>query len=519
MTGRTLPQTASLALAATLAGGLTFGLSPQPAVAKPASPAAPTPAPTPAAPAAPAAPAKPAAPSKFADRAALKPAGPAKSPIVTEATLQDALNTANGSRKVLIVTLAMGPRQKEAADKLWTNTPLAQWAYKHALVFGVTRQEDLDVLQSIDAVPTGATNDPICFLDSKQLRIFGSAIPQKGSRIANPKADPAIGSLLKLHWTLSRKCETDEGLAAVHMRPDPAEEGKIRSEMARRMFACTEPGEREVTPVPLPSQWLEQLLAARTRLALLRDKPEAERSAADMIKAEQEMLRLYVWSLWHDDLIGARHGVLARELADLARTSELTRLTLTRMRDSALATHWHREAGLITEVIMLGRMIGDGEELMRFLDDSLNDADVVTTMPASDRMKYELILRQANWSVGGDPAKLVDSIIKSASDSAPKNMNPQAWFEVRVTRTALQRLQLGRSVILSREGKFPIDSLRSAAAQLAGTEQRHLLLPAAMTALAAGEGELAVIFLDQAAKSGTEPGIIDPLKALAAKLK
>ena len=381
--------------------------------------------------------------AQAADKPASKPAARehALSPLLLEGTLQDALNKANAERRVLVVVQAKGPGRLEAITKLWTVPAMAAWAKRHAIVYGVTEESDLRTIANIDAT---SSPEPICFLDSKQLRLFGSGIPQRATRLANPKTEPSLGTLLKLDWTLMKKAEGDAGLAAARGEPAKPEFDAEGKEVVARIAAIAGLTAEETAAMGSvdAAAWLREVLTNRAGLSSTDAKVKAE--------AETKHLRLYIAAMNDEALLGARVTVLAPELAAAAKASPVLREQLGKLRQAMLLGPWYRDGRLALEALALSRVTGE-EELLRFVDDSLNDVDAIVIMPLVERAKYEMLLRQVGW--GGpvnthEATTWVNAAVRRLGEGKPTRMSDEQWAMLAPLRRSVSALQASRAVAL-----------------------------------------------------------------------
>jgi len=449
---------------------------------------------------------------------------PAPSPLLLEGSLQQALDKANGERRVLVVAQAKGPGRMEAINKVWTVPALAAWAKRHAIVYGVTQEGDLRTIQNIEAVNSP---EPICFLDSKQLRIFGSGIPQRGNRLTNPRTEPMMGTLLKLDWTLMKKAEADAGLAAARGEPAKPEFDADGQEVAARVAAIAGLTADEIVAMGGvdAALWLRQVLTNRAGLS--------SADAKTKVEAEEKHVRLYVAAMNDEALLGARIAVLAPELAAAAKASPSLRERLGGIRQAMLVGPWYRQGRLALEVLAMSRITGE-EELLRFVDDSLNDVDAAVIMPFVERAKYEMLLRQVGW--GGpvnayEAATWVDGAMRRLTEAKPGRMSDEQWAILAPLRRSASVLQASRAVALVALGaKAETGGADDGAAPDMATEESRrkafaesvqrlvkadeaTTKAAACAALAAGQSESAVMLLE--GDGGWQAG----LRKLAAEMR
>ena len=430
------------------------------------------------------------------------------SPLTVEGSLQTALDKANAEQRVLVVALAMGARQRDTASALWANPVLASWASRHAIIYGVSSQPDLAVLTALECTPTGGNVDPICFLSNLQLRMFGSTLPQRASRIVNPKGEPALGTALKLDWTLMKRAETEPAIAAARGRPGEAEFDRELRAVAEQLRSLVPPAHQQIASEPVA--WLRAVHA--TRAASVASPAKPEKSADEATDASPSALSLYLAGFGTTELFAARMTVLAPELFALVNASPELRTKARQARAAMLAGPWLRDGTLMAEVLMISRITGDAPELLRFIDDSLNDADSVASMPKIERAKLDLLLRQVNWSVALPVAAEVKNALNRLTEPRPERFDESQWALLQATLRAASTLQAARALVLAAD-PFPAGPLPPPVASLIQADSA-LARATALALLAAGKGgPVTLALLGSGSSEGLKQLCADPAVA------
>ena len=439
-----------------------------------------------------------------------KPAQVAESTgVLREISVERGLNESMAQRKLLVLVIAGNKPAAQRAVGVWAHPSLAGWAAAHAVVVKVTSLDDIKFLTDFNANP-GPGEDPVVFKDGKQVRLFGSGMPQRKSRIMNPKSDPALGLLLKLDWTLRGDNLKDDGWVTTHsanMSPGVAP----AADQALKLAGKSELG---------------AIFAARVALA------DASAKSEQVAAAYSSLLGGFAIQ---DDAVFAptRWTVLAPELAGLAADPQRKAQAVDALRTARaklladVGRPWYRDLAAWFDLVSLSRAIGDQEDLLRFIDDSLDDPDAAVIMPKVDRFTYEAALRHAHWRAPST-GKVGEQLIRAASRlelPKPKSLTDAEWTAMQARRAVIVRLQFARAFALClRDGRVSDAAAIAAAAQSsqsAVSKDGATQLAMAMAALAAGQSDPSIVELVKAAgKLGVaRPGVLEVAEAMAAASK
>ena len=390
--------------------------------------------------------AAPAAPKPPA--AAPKPAQDARPPVLTSLPLEQAIAQATAEQRLLLVVLAPARQNQERWRSVFAQPRLAEWVRHHALAVMVSDQATVTRLTDAGLNP-GPDADPLIFRDGLQVRLFGSGLPQKRSRLWSRRATPAsIALLCKLDWTVQFLGRTSP------VTPAPNAGWLARHGPGPHLQP---PAYSPVTPPAALEQALAEFTAdpvaffARTAAAASSTStPEAGLAAATSLVALWEATWLTPSSsqpsphplpanpAWR----AACTVLLGNHLQLLAAKHPSARQQLLALRAASLASLNLRDEQALFAYLMLCRAAGEVDENFGFLDDALNDPDGRFMLTWSQRTAYAAILRHAHWQAP-PPAeraaavRAVAQLRQRLADERPDEASAEEFQRLTATRRFL----------------------------------------------------------------------------------
>lgn len=395
------------------------------------------------------------APSK-SPAAAPKPPQDARPSVLTSLPLEQAIAQATAEQRLLLVVLAPARQNQERWRSVFAQPRLAEWVRHHALAVMVTDQPTVTRLTDAGLNP-GPDADPLIFKDGLQVRLFGSGLPQKRSRLSSHRATPAsIALLYKLDWTVQ-----------FLGRPSPATPAPNPAWLARHGPGphLQPPAHAPVAPPAALTQALADLTAdpaaffARTAAASSPNStPEAGLAAATSLVALWEATWLAPSSpqpspqplLANPAWRAASTVLLGNHLQLLAARHPPARQQVLALRAASLASLNIRDEQALFAYLMLCRAAGEVDENFGFLDDALNDPDGRFMLTWAQRTAYAALLRHAHWQAPppADRAAAVRAVAQlrqRLADERPDEASPEEFQRLTATRRVLLHVAAART--------------------------------------------------------------------------
>lgn len=331
------------------------------------------------------------------------PAIPTADQLLVERPLQEALDESKQKGRILLVEIAGNEQRQRDALRRYESPLVRRWVAQHALGVLLTDREMIKTLTESELNP-GPDADPLLFRNGQYVRIFGTGVPPKKSRLRGPARpdESFLGLVLKLDWTLRGADEGgDVGAGAPGAWPP-----------ARTWAGVTDDS---AVGIPAgPAVGAGGLPALALVLARHREAQDAVKGGG--LENFRRATGLYTW-LWEacaaaDADARSAAGpvfwpalwlVVAPEMEALAGVHPPARERWKALRREMLPVLDVRDPRALFAFMVLSRVIGDQEDNFRFLDDALNDVDAGRLMPRSDRALLELILPACHWLPSGAP--------------------------------------------------------------------------------------------------------------------
>ena len=123
--------------------------------------------------------------------------------LLVKRALPEALAESKAQNKLLLVEIAGNTDRQRRALADYQPAPIRRWVARHALAVLLTDTDTIRKLSESDLNP-GPDADPLVFRAGLQVRVFGSGLPQKQSRLKGPgkPGEAFLGLGFKLDWTL-----------------------------------------------------------------------------------------------------------------------------------------------------------------------------------------------------------------------------------------------------------------------------------------------------------------------------
>jgi hypothetical protein len=428
--------------------------------------------------------------------------------VLADVPLDQALVRATAEQRLLVVVLAPARQNQERWRSVLGAPRLAGWLRHHALAVMVTDQPTVTRLTDAGLNP-GPDADPLIFKDGLAVRLFGSGLPQKRSRLSTHRASPAsIGLLFKLDWTvqfLSRPSATNAAPApawvarhgpGVHVQPaaapaKPVAAPGVLAEALTDLSADPAAFFARSAAAAAPGAAPEVALTAAERLIALWEATWLPAAAvAQPASGASPLLATPAWR-------AACTVLLGNHLQLLASKHPPARQRLLALRSAALLTLNPRDDQAVFAYLMLCRAAGEVDENFGFLDDALNDPDGRFMLTWAQRTAYAAMLRHAHWQA--PPAAERAAAVRSVGQLRQRLADPQPDEATAEQFAALTE---------TRRFVFHVAAVRTYAAMLAQGEDERAAgvligagFPEAPSADTAAALLLAAAFVDQPRRS------------------
>lgn len=402
--------------------------------------------------------------------------------------LQEAMREADAQGRVLVVEIAGNADRRKQALVRWSSPVVRAWAVRHAVPVLLTDAATIRQLTEGDLNP-GPDADPLVFRGGKQVRVFGSGLPQKKSRLKGPgkPGEAFVGLALKLDWTQRGK--------------DDAQPAALEAGAPKALYG--EATEEAAAVTDLPAGDLGGLIARYGRARAL-----AQSKDADSLR---EATGLCTW-LWERGaqtdarFVPARSLLLAPLMESLGTAHPVAPARWKAMRRALLDALDVRDHASMFDLLILSRVIGDHEENLAFIDDALNDSDAALMMPTLERAAWELMLPACHWLPAGpvDPEARFASLDKRFGRA--RRLVPEgARAALDALWARLRTLELARTYVtcLARSQ----DEQAAAVIGLCPQDQRAALVVSALCAGEAREAHLAIAGGDDGLVKAVQDGL------------